>query len=280
MMGGAKYLQNRLGNGLKKHTHALRAVPDFIIIGGMKCGSTALYAYLVEHPQILEASQKEVHFFDHPRYLRGLKWYRKHFPLKSQLRFNKAITGEASPSYIFHPTVAQRIHDHLPAVKLIAVLRNPVDRAFSHYQHTKRKGFEEYSFKEAIAAEPSRLAGEESKLLSDPTYHSHPYPAYSYRERGLYWKQLERYYTLFDRDQICILQSEALFADPQRSVSKVFTFLGLPPYQMQDTSPKNKAGYKPEITETHLELAAYFKPYNEKLYDLIGERFDWDQKFE
>jgi len=245
-------------------------LPDFIIIGGMKCESTALYQYLVQHPDVLACATKEVHFFDN-RFERGVDWYRQFFPLKIQK--GGRITGEASPYYIFHPAVPARIKQLLPEVKLIAVLRNPVDRAFSHYQHAKRKGFENLSFADAIAREEERLEGEYERLMQDPAYKSSVYPAFSYKARGLYWQQLERFYQYFDRDQLLVLRSEDMFDEPQSVVDRVLDFLQLPPFKLQDVAPKNKGSYERKWTPTHEQLAAFFAPHNELLYAMTGVRF-------
>lgn len=273
----AANILGRVEEKFRRYTHFLRPLPDFVIIGGMKCGSTALFQYLIQHPQIQGSVVKEVHFFD-SRYAKGLKWYRKHFPIKLPGRV--MLTGEASPYYIFHPAVPERIWQTLPGVKLIALLRNPVDRAYLHYQHAKRKGFENLSFEEAIEAEPDRLKGERERLLADVNYRSSVYSAHSYVARGIYWEQLTRYYRFFDPSQILVLQSERLLANPQDVVNQTVAFLGLPPFTLSDAVPKNKAEYAREPTAAHRKLAAYFRPHNEKLYELIGERYDWDKKYE
>jgi len=269
-------LVNRVQGRIRRHTHILRSTPHFIILGGMKCGSTALYQYLIQHPDIVGASVKEVHFFDN-RFDRGLSWYRKHFPLKASL--GSRLTGEASPSYIFHPAVAERIKLVLPDVKLIVLLRNPVDRAYSHYHHTLRKGYEKLSFKDAIESEPERLNGERERILADASYRSPTFAAFSYVTRGIYWEQLERYYQHFDRSQILVLKSEDLFYDPQSVTNRVSAFLGLESFRLKDPTPKNKASYVRKITATHEQLYAFYRPHNEKLYQLIGETYDWDDQY-
>ncbi|HEY9295730.1 MAG TPA: sulfotransferase domain-containing protein, partial [Phormidium sp.] len=162
--------------------------PDFIIIGAQKCGTTSLYEYLIQHPQILAASKKEVHFFD-LNFAKGVDWYRQQFKPVSQ----KSITGEASPYYIFHPLVPQRIYQLFPQVKLIVLLRNPVERAISHYYHEVRLGFEDLGLEDAIAQEPARLEGETAKILADETYYSYNHQHYTYLSRGVYVEQLNNW---------------------------------------------------------------------------------------
>lgn len=269
-------LRPRIQERFRRYTSGLRTVPDFIIIGGMKCGSTALFEYLIQHPHVNGSFIKEVHFFDN-RYMRGAAWYRKHFPL--EVVKGRQVTGEASPYYIFHPLAPARIKEILPDVKLIALLRDPVHRAYSHYQHTRRKGYETLSFADAVAAEEERLAGEYEHLVMDPNYTSHAYPAYSYVERGIYWKQIQRYYEHFDHSQLFIVRSEDMANDPQAVVNDVAAFLGLAPFVLKDDSPRNGATYERNYTDVHARLASFFQPHNEKLYDLVGRDFGWDESY-
>jgi Sulfotransferase domain len=202
---------------------------DFLIIGAQKCGTTSLYNYLVQHPQIVPALQKEVHFFDF-NFDKGLDWYFGQFP-----NYNPAdnlITGEASPYYIFHPLVAKRVHQLFPKVKLIVLLRNPVERAISHYYHEVRLGCEPLCLEEAIASEPIRLQGETEKLIADGTYYSFNHQHYTYLSRGIYVDQLQSWFNLFPREQFLILKSEDLYANPAQVLNKVLEFLEVSPYQL------------------------------------------------
>ena len=135
----------------------MRSLPDFIMIGGMKCGTTSLFQYLQQHPGVSRVYVEEVHFFD-LHYGRGLNWYRAHFPVKG--KGEATICGDDSPYYIFHPLVPARVREDVPGAKLIALLRNPVDRAYSHYHHELRRGREDLSFEKALDREEERLEGE------------------------------------------------------------------------------------------------------------------------
>src|SRR5437588_2037479 len=153
-------------------TNQVRLLPDFLIIGGQRCGTTSLYYYLINYPGISPACTKEVHFFD-VNFEKGPGWYRAQFPTvigKSYAKYarkHSLITGEASPYYLFHPHAPRRISALIPKVKLIALLRNPVDRAFSQHWLEVQSGYETLSFKEAIESEQERLAGEWEKMLED-----------------------------------------------------------------------------------------------------------------
>ena len=132
-----------------------RILPSFIIIGAQRCGTTSLYDYLSHHPQIIPSPVKELFYFD-DYYTRPIEWYKSFFPTKKEQEklerdlVASVITGEASPSYFFHPYAAKRIKETLPQIKLILVLRDPIERAYSHYTHIKRVNREPLSFEEAI----------------------------------------------------------------------------------------------------------------------------------
>jgi hypothetical protein len=186
-------------------------MPAALMIGAQRSGSTSSFNYLIPHPNVLAPLGKELHYFD-LHYARGLRYYRGRFPLRSRLGSGN-ITVDATPYYMVHPPVPSRAAELLPDVKLIAVLRNPIDRALSHYQHEVRGGREPLSFEEALAREPERLKGEEERLRDEPNYYSWNHHRYSYVHRGLYLQQLRRWVEHFPRSQLLVLQSEQLFRD-------------------------------------------------------------------
>ncbi|HXS47682.1 MAG TPA: sulfotransferase domain-containing protein, partial [Solirubrobacterales bacterium] len=186
-----------LGRARRSATHTLRRtnagqrpLPDFLIIGAQKGGTTSLHAYLSEHRRVSPSSTKEVHFFDHA-YDRGLGWYRAHFQRSAKAPLS--LSGEATPYYLFHPLVPARVAETLPESRLIVILRDPVDRAFSHHNHELALGFEDLPFEEAIEREPERLEGEQERILEDPGYRSFAHQHHSYVSRGRYAEQLERW---------------------------------------------------------------------------------------
>lgn len=174
---------------------SLGSLPTFLIIGAQRCGTTSLYDSLTGHPSILPALRKELHYFDN-NYDKCLEWYKAFFPLRlpreTNSTANPPLRGEATPYYIFHPRAHQRIADVLPNAKLIVVLRNPVDRAYSHYWHEVRMGYEHLSFEEAIAKESERTGREVHDLLRDEQYRSVEHQHFSYLNRGIYHQQLRR----------------------------------------------------------------------------------------
>ena len=206
-------------------TAVLRPLPNFLIIGAQKSGTTSLFHYICQHPRVFANDYKEIHFFDH-HYQQGANWYRSHFPLAGRLLPGRCM-GEATPYYFCHPHAPRRIANLLPKVKLIAVLRNPVERAISHYFHEKKKGREQLPILEAMQQEEERCAGEWQRLLEDASYFSQAHQSFSYKQRGMYIEQLQCYWNFFSKEQILILESIRLFSQPQTVLKQVFTFLGI-----------------------------------------------------
>ncbi len=250
-----------------------------MILGAEKGGTSFLYRSLCEHPLVGTASDKELHFFDTPKWTnRGLGWYRAQFPSSTRKDGRETITGEASPYYLFHPLAPHRTSMTVPNAKLIASLRNPVDRAYSAYHHRVRAGDEDLGFEEALEAEQERTSGELERMFSDETYHGRPYAKFSYLARGIYVEQLERWHEHFDPERLLVLKSEDLFADATGGLRRVHEFLGLPEHDLDvaATAPRRKKPrYQPMAAQTRERLEKYFEPYNRKLYDYLGVDFGW-----
>lgn len=273
-----KQAGRRLAWPYRQVTSRHRALPHFIIVGAQKAGTTSLFYYLSQHPRVHAGVTKEVHFFDGgtdpavDTYARGVEWYRCHFPLESSLG-ESGLTGEASPLYLFNPLAAGRIHKIVPETKLIAVLRNPVDRAISHYFHERNRGREPLGLFEALHAEDERIR----PALECDRYKDFAFIHYSYKNRGCYHLQLKRYFSYFPRQQLLLLSAEELFADPQTSLGKVFNFLEIEDRCGDfDLLPKNIARRREDVdARTYEYLACYFSSHNKALYDMIGVDFGW-----
>jgi hypothetical protein len=255
-----------------KATAALRPLPNFLIIGAQKAGTTALYAYLRRHPQITGPSWKEVSFFDR-HYARGEAWYRGNFPNSLRAR---GLVGEASPSYLFHPLAPERVAALVPEVKLVALVRNPADRAFSHYQHEVALGREPLSFEDALEAEDERLRGEQERMRADPVYFSRPWWDYTYRARGLYADQLERWLGVFPREQLLIVPNEDLDAEAAQTYARVLEFLAATPHRLDSYPRVFERQYEPMNAETRARLAAEFAEPNRRFYELLGRNLGWE----
>ena len=256
-----------------------RPLPDFLVIGGQKCGTTALYAYLRWHPRITGPAWKEVSYFDR-HYGRGEAWYHGQFPSRPRLRVTGGrsgrlpLVGEASPSYVLHPNAPERVHALVPDVRLVVLLRDPVDRALSHYNHEVALGREPLSFEEALEREPERLQGELERL-GDTSYFSHAWWDYTYLARGRYAEQLERWLAVFPREQLLVLASERLRADPAATYARVLEHLRADPFDLPDYPPVFEREYAPMAEETRRRLEEVFAPHNERLYALLGENLGW-----
>ena len=250
-------------------TASARPLPDFLILGAQKAGTTALYAYLRWHPQITGPSFKEVSFFDR-HYARGERWYRAHLPA-----LRRGIVGEASPSYLFHPLAPERVRTMLPDVRLIALLRNPVDRAFSHYQHEVALGREPLSFENAIDQEDDRMRGEVERMLRDPSYFSHAWWNYTYVARGRYAEQLERWFASFPRDRLLVLLTDELAADTGGTYRRVLDFLGVDGSDLASYPRIFEREYGEMNPETRARLEEQFAEPNRRLASLLGRDLPW-----
>lgn len=271
-------LQPQLKHHYRMLTGRFRLLPDFIIIGAQRCGTTSLHSYLTAHPLVGAPCEKELHFFDYG-FERGLAWYRSNFPWRLRRALGQTfITGEASPYYMFHPLAARRIRQAVPDARLIVLLRNPVDRAYSHYHHTVRIGRETLSFEDAIEAEPERLDGEREKILRGQGYYSHAHQSFSYVSRGIYVDQLREWMSVFPREQFLILRSEDFYADPGATVGRVLEFLGLPAWDQIRYKKFNDASYPEMDPAMRKRLADVFRPHNRRLYEYLGMDFRWEEK--
>jgi Sulfotransferase domain len=268
---------------LRRASSTARALPDFVVIGAQKSGTTALYTLLSQHPALLPAALKEVHYFD-LNFERGVEWYRSHFPTRVRLERRaerlgvRAITGEASPYYLFHPDVPRRMHALLPNARLIVLLRDPVRRAISHHNHEVQDGFETLSFSEAIEAEPRRLAPFSEKSAIDRQAAAFSHLHHSYLARGRYAEQLERWFAVYPRERFLIIESGEFFDDPACAVSQVVAFLGLPPHRLDNYRNETSRHPSDVDPDTQRRLYTYFAPHNERLYRLLGSDLGWERR--
>ena len=266
----------------RRITGKLRLEPDFLIVGVLRGGTTSLYNYIAGHPSVAPAFKKEIHYFDR-NFHRGPRWYRGHFPLTAYKKYvgtfyrSELITGEATANYIFHPHAPRRIREARPQVKLIVLLRNPVDRAYSHYCKTVRKGNERLSFEEALRQEDKRLSGERQRIVSDDTYDCRDFFVYSYLTRGIYVDQIKVWSNIFPKDQILIVRSEDLFSNSSTTVHRVYRFLGLENWTAAEFKQFNAATYTGMEGATRKRLVDYFRPHNRLLSDYLDRDFGWDR---
>ena len=249
-----------------------RTLPSFLVIGAKRSGSTSLYHLIAAHPGVRGClAQKGTHFFD-VRYERGWEWYRAQFPRHRP----GVITGEASPYYMFHPLVPDRIAQSLPDVKLVAILRDPVERAHSAYRYEQRAGREPLSFEGALAAEEKRMEGQVDLMRSRPGNPSPAHRHHGYLARGRYVEQLEVFLDRFPAENLLVLQAEAFYADPAAVARRLQAFLGLAPAPIGPVAIYEKGHYAQMDPATRERLREYFSGHNERLYALPVVDFRWD----
>jgi len=278
-------IETRLG--ARRAIDAQRPLPEFLVIGAQRAGTSSLYKWLEAHPDVVASLRKETEYLT-ARWCRGEGWYRGHFPSRHSRRVASAlgrpplVTFEASPNYLFHPLAPLRAATLVPDAKLVALLRNPVDRAFSHFQHEVRAGREDLSFEDALDAEAERLAGEEGRMAADPCYRSLPWEQKSYVRRGHYAGQVERWVRAFGRDRLLVVRSEDLYADTAGSYGRILAFLGLAAWSPASfdnfsyTSGTPRAAPPSALAPaTRQRLEAEFADANRELYDLLGEDLGW-----
>lgn len=269
---------------VRRATETSRVLPGFLVVGSQKCGTTSLFNYLAQHPAVVPPLRKEIHFFDGygGRYGRGIGWYRSTFPTRwtmsaaTRAAGRPAVTGEATPSYLDHPATPERVHQALPDVRLIALLRNPVDRAYSHYQMEVSRGDETLPFAEAVEREEERLAGEVDRVLTDPSYFSRPLSHFSYLRRGRYAEHLEAWTRLFPRERLLVLRAEDLYADPAAVYRRVLDFLGIPAAGEPSFRAYNAREYPDLDPALRARLADHFRPYNQRLTEFLRTDPGWD----
>src|SRR4051812_548805 len=261
-----------------------RMTPSFLICGGQRCGTTSLYRALAAHPAVLKAVlHKGVHYFD-TSYHRGMAWYRGHFPLqrhadKISERYGvPARTFESSPYYMYHPQAAARIARDLPYAKIVVLVRDPVERAYSQHAHEVARGFEpERDFSTALALEPARLHRQEEKLTQDPEYYSFAHQHHAYRARGEYARYLGVMAQHVGRERIHVVESERFFAEPEQTYDDVLDFLGLPtnlerpPFERHNARPR---AADMDAVIRH-ELATHYAPHDEALANWLGRLPIW-----
>jgi hypothetical protein len=266
----AEYLRRGLV-AVRAITGRCGPLPHFLIIGAQKSGTSSLYHWLCMHPRIAAARVKEIHFFDR-HWRNGSRWYRANFPDVREGR----ITGEATPSYIFMPEVPARVAATLgQRGKFVVLLRNPVDRAISHFYHEQRLGNERLPIEQAFSMESCRLSAPHRKvgsLIDNRTANA----AFSYFSRGLYAEQLERWFNVFTRDRFFIEASEVLFERPHETLERVCEFLGVGGMDIGRMDPKNVGSYNGVIPHSlHATLVRRYAEPNQRLAKLLGRSLPW-----
>jgi hypothetical protein len=265
-----------------------RTAPDFLVIGTKRGGTTSMFNYLVLHPGVLglfpssRGKKSSDYFFKHKD--QDEAWYRSHFPTRAyrdrlERRLGHApVAGEASPYYLWDPRIAAEVFAVNPDLKAIALLRDPVERAWSHYRERVANGVEPLSFEEALAAEDDRLAGELERMAEDPSYYSTSHDWYSYRSRGVYLPQLQNWRSVFPAEQLFVLPSEDMYADVQGVFDQICVFLGVAPHRLPTTRTFGSSWRSKSMPETaRAELTDFYRPHKEQLESYLGRSLPWGE---
>ncbi|ACK69024.1 sulfotransferase [Gloeothece citriformis PCC 7424] len=262
----------------------IQSTPDFLIIGTQKGGTTSLYNYLIEHPQIIgNKSWKEIRYYDlAENYNQGFSWYLGQFP--SKLKKGNRLTFDASPSYLYFPNIPKLIQQDLGHIKMIAILRNPVDRAYSAWKMYSSFGTNPNVYQNIKKLADKRTFAQAIEQELTNTCQPGIY-FYDYVNRGKYVEQIKNYYKYFEQNTLLILTFDELKQNVSLVMNKICEFLNIEPYSQEalkqfksqkfNVGLKDQENFSSEDEEYKQKLKTYFEPYNQKLYELLGYSCNW-----
>jgi hypothetical protein len=247
-------------------TAGVRRLPDVLVLGTQRGGTSSLYKYLGAHPDVAPSLKKETEFFSR-HYANGVDWYRANFPLVGRRR----LAFEATPDYLFYPSTPDRVAELLPDASFIVLLRDPVERAWSHYRQGVLRGFESLPLHDAIELEPRRTSSDPTSLLR-----------YSYVTRGRYAEQLERWFDRFPRERFLIVWSDDLYRQTAATYERILDFLHLPAWAPTEFRNFSYAeGTRPDGTDVptavRQALERSFADPDARLRELLGHDLRWDR---
>jgi len=270
---------NVLQRGFCGLTSPIRTLPDFIVIGAKRCGTTSLYHYLGLHPCIKRSSHDHLGFFD-DNFRLGINWYKSYFPTVFTKYYVKScekyfMTYDVTATYIRRPWSATNILKTLPNIKLLVILRNPIDRAYSDYNDRENSRKTNITFEDTIKEEIKMLEKEANETGSRE--YDASIMQKSVLAKGFYADQLKTWFNLFPKENILILLTEDFSINPNKTFEEISNFLKLPNYNIKNFEKKNVGKYQKMNPETRKFLINYYKPYNEQLYKIVEKNFNWDK---
>jgi hypothetical protein len=278
---GARRLGRRAATAYGRATASLRSTPDFLLVGAQRCGTTSLFRALLSHPHVLRANfLKGVNYFD-VNADKGMSWYRAHLPLVATARRHAAPgqdhaqVFEASGYYMFHPHAPRRIVDELPDVKVVAMVRDPVERAFSAYKHEFARGFETETLERALDLEDARVVPELDRMLNDADYQSPIYRHQAYRRRGQYAEQLQPFVEGLGRHRVHVVQSELFFTQPVEEYTRLLEFLDLPVVLPRSFDRYNPRPSAPMDASIAARLRQHFESHDAALEAFLHAPPSW-----
>lgn len=255
-------------------TAPLRMLPDFILAGAPKCGTSTMYDCIAAHPAVARATRKEPTNFLH--YPTSALRSRMYFPFRfEKIWRGEFLTGEASVEYFTHPDAPKNIHGVVPDVKLVFMFREPVARAWSDYQMFVRSGHDKGDFPTVVHQSIRWLNDTNLQpLLSSSLRNS--FGPLRYLANSLYWPNVQRWLAQFKRDNCLFLVSEDFFSDPQGETNRVYRHLGLPEVKLPEIPIARMGDYKEQLDGVlKAELNAFFAPHNNKLAEFLGRDLPW-----
>ena len=242
--------------------------PDFLIIGAQKSGTTSLFNYLIDYGKnFTPPLQKELYFFTE-HFHKGFNSYEANFPVF------KKVTGEATPDYLFYHGAPKKIYEYNPNIKLVVILRNPTERAFSQYCHQnytwKTKASDPLSFSVAIREEEKRFH------IDEKSKYFYEYKYYSYKKRGIYIEQIKNWLKFFDKDKIHFIVLDELEQNFKQEIVNLMTFLNIERNNKEISNKIYNPSPKSEMKEEDKAyLNSFFKSYNQELFDFLGKENIW-----
>ena len=264
--------------------------PDFLVIGLFKCGTTSFYSYLTAHPQILPAVTKELRYFSQSS-IEDIDYYLSHFPAISDKNY---LTGETTPDYLACPTIAKQILNWFPNIKLVVLLRNPVDRTVSSFYHGNRFAYKYFKkslkdiysidmniVQERVAQLPESMRMGKSERIDywmsmrEIYLDNLDFEISGHITSSLYIYYLREWFKVFPKEQFLIIKSEDLFINPAATMKQAYDFLGLPDHTLPKYPNRNPNKYPPISPNLRQQLTEFFQPYNQELEEYLGRKFNW-----
>ncbi len=262
----------------RRATARWRALPSLILVGTHGGGTTALYSYLGQHPLIHRAKRRELHYFSQ-RPEQSLEWYRAFFPLRLLMRPRhnvEPITLESSPTYMIRPPAMKLMAERLPKVRIVVVLRHPVDRVYSSYRKAVTDGIESRSIEGCIADIEAHTDVEWERLCDESSYNFDQPHLPLHLVRSFYTRQMSVWLNYFEPNQVMVVQSEAMFLNPQVVCNHIAEWLNMPTVTLRDAKPFNVGRKKDALSpEIRSHLTNLLKHDADQLDELLGVKFDW-----
>lgn len=260
-------------------TATARTLPDFIIIGAQRSGTTSLYRLLSAHPDVVRpTASKGIGYFD-VNYAKGAAWYQGHFPLTAMAKWatkpRVPQVFESSGYYAFHPLAATRIASDLPGAKLVMMLRDPVERAYSAHRHELVRGFESEEFEQAIELEESRLDGETERIEAESRYQSYHHRHHAYLRRGRYAEQIKRIKAAIGEDRLYLVDADDFFRNPAEEFLRLQAWLGLTEWIPDSIPAENAQPRSPMSPQLRERLRKYYAEPDDDLAQVMGRTPSW-----